>query len=142
MWGGDRHEYEIRYGGDWAWMTDAPSAGGRTYINITIVDVEAEEGRWGFYDRYRENRLALARTGGVVEYIPGPGGGEGQYTWGSYSIQPGANDCLYHVMEHAYPSWNAPGEYGFVISVGICEADLEVYERQREAILGSFEEIE
>ena len=139
-YGDDTHRYEIRSGGSWAWMTDARSARGRPYLDIRVVDVEAEEGRWDFYDRYRRDRLFLAPT--YADYVPGPGGSEGQYVWGSYIMKPREEDCRYHVLEHAYPSWNAPGVYGFVISTGICEEDLPVYGQQRDAILNSFDEIE
>ena len=123
-------------------MTDAPSAGGRPYINITIMDVEAEEGRWDFYDRYRGEKLGRARSGEYADYRSLPGGGAGQYIYGGYILQPQDGDCRYNVLEHAYPSWNAPGEYSFIISVGICEADLPEYDQQRSVILDSFNEIE
>ena len=69
-------------------------------------------------------------------------GGAGHYEYAEYVLQPRSRDCLYHVVEHAHPSWNAPGEYGFIISAGICESDLTAYAQQRKAILGSFNEIE
>ena len=137
--GDHTHKYAIRHGGSWA-LADAPSAGGRPYINITVMDVEAEEGRWDFYGRYRRDRLVLAPT--YADYVPGPGGSGGQYVWGSYILQPQDGDCRYHVLEHAYPSWNAPGVYGFIISTGICEEDLPAYGQQRDVILNSFDEIE
>lgn len=133
------HKYAIRQGGSWA-PADAPSAGGRPYINVEIVDVEAEEERWDFYERYRRQRLARAWT--YAHYESLPGGGRGHYIHGEYIWQPRAGDCRYHVVEHAYPSWNAPDDYGFVISMGICEAERPVYDIQREAILSSFKEVE
>ena len=77
-----------------------------------------------------------------ADYVPGPGGSGGQYIWGSYVIQPQARDCRYDVVEHAHPSWNVPDGHGFIISAGICEDDLPIYERQRKAILDSFNEME
>lgn len=68
--------------------------------------------------------------------------GAGHYIYWEYIWQPKAGDCRYHVVEHSHPSWNAPKDYGFVISLGMCEADLPVYGLQREAILDSFEENE
>ena len=121
-------------------MTDAASAGGRPYINITIVDIADEEGRWEFYERHRRDRLAKAST--YADYKSLQGGGAGHYIYGEYFWQPKAEDCKYHVLEHGHPSWNAPDDYGFVISMGICEADLPVYDQQREVILDSFNEVE
>ena len=66
----------------------------------------------------------------------------GHYIHGEYIWQPRAGDCRYHVVEHAHPSWNAPDDYGFVISMGICETERPVYDIQREAILSSFKELE
>ena len=133
------HKYEIRCCGDWEW-TDALSAGGLPYLQVTIVDYEAEEARWEFYDRYRSQRLSEAWK--YADYESLGGGGEGHYVYGEYIWQPRASDCRYYVREHAYPSWNAPGEYGFVVSAGVCEYDLAEYGWQRDAILSSFEEIE
>ncbi len=139
--GDDTHKYEIRRGGSWAWMTSAPSAGGRPYINVTIVAVEDGEGRWDFAARHRDQRRDLAPT--YADYGWRGGGNCGpdceyvEFLW-----QPKTGDCRYDVVEHALPSWNAPGEYGFIISAGICEADLPTYGQQRIVILDSFNEVE
>ena len=135
----DRHEYEIRCCGDWAWKTDAPSAGGRPYINITSQYVEDGDEPFDFYERYRERELAMAHKYAHYEWLGGEG--MGHYIRGEYIWQSRAGDCRYHVVEHARPSRNAPGDYGFVISTGVCEADLPVYGKQREDILNSFKEI-
>ena len=137
--GNATHKYAMRQGGSWA-LADAPSAGRRPYINVEVVDVEVEEERWDFYERYRRQRLARAWT--YAHYESLPGGGRGHYIHGEYIWQPRAGDCRYHVVEHAHPSWNAPDDYGFVISMGICETERPVYDIQREAILSSFKEVE
>ena len=109
---------------------------------MSIVDVAAEEGRWCFYDSHIEKRLDMARSGEFVYYDHLQGRGEGDYIHGEYMLQPGATDCRYHVVEHAHPSWIAPNAYAFVISIGICEADLPVYDQQRVFMLESFKEVE
>lgn len=121
-------------------MTGAPSAGGRPYISITTQYVEDGDERFDFYERYRERRLARAHT--YAYYEPLSGRGEGLYIHREYIWQPQSGDCRFHVVEHAHPSWNAPDEYGFVISMGVCEADRPMYDIQREAILSSFNELE
>ena len=133
------HRYAIRHGGSWT-LADAPSARGSPYLNITIVEVEAEDRRFDFFERYRSQRLAMASTYADFELVGS--GGRGNYEYREYIWQPQAGDCRYHVVEHAHPSWYAPNDYGFVISTGICEADLSVYGKQREEILDSFEEYE
>lgn len=112
---------------------------GRPHLNVMIADVEERDGRWDFYERHKRQRLSRAPT--YADYESLNSGGAGQYIYMEYYLQPRARDCRYHVVEHAYPSWNAPGEYGFIISAGICEADLPAYQRQREAILDSFNEL-
>ena len=135
------HKYEIRDSECWILeLEDAPSARGRHYVNVIIVDVEDGEGRWDFYDRVRGQRRVKAP--GFADYKLLPGRGEGHYIHGEYIWQPRARDCRYHVVEHAHPSWNAPDDYGFVVSMGVCEADRPVYDRQRELILRSFDERE
>ena len=139
-YGGDTHKYEMRRGGSWNWMADATSARGRPYLNVTILDVAEGEGRWDFYERHRRQRLALAPTYAHYESVSAVS--SGHYIYGEYILQPQAGDCRYNVVEHGHPSWNAPDDYAFIISAGICEEDLPVYGQQREAILGSFNEIE
>ena len=77
-----------------------------------------------------------------ADFEPVGSGGRGNYEYGEYIWQPQAGDCRYRVVDHAHPSWYAPNDYGFVISTGICEADLPVYGKQREEIMASFEELE
>ena len=140
VYGGNIHKYEIRCCGDWGWMTDAPSAGGRPYINITTQYVEDGDEQFDFYGRYRGQRLAMAHT--YAHYEPLSVGNEGLYVHGEYIWQPQSGDCRYHVVEQAHPSLNAPDEYGYVISMGVCEADRPTYDIQREAILSSFKELQ
>ena len=121
-------------------MTDAPSAGGRPYINITTQYVEDGDEQFDFYGRYRGQRLAMAHT--YAHYEPLSVGNEGLYVHGEYIWQPQSEDCRYHVVEQAHPSLNAPDEYGYVISMGVCEADRPTYDIQREAILSSFKELQ
>ncbi len=138
--GGHTHKYSIRHGGSWAWGADAPSAKGRPYLNIVILNVEDGDGRFGFAYRERVSKRDNARTHAYFKPLDSGGGGE--YIYWEYVWQPQGEDCRYHVVDHAYHSWNAPGDYGFFISTGICQADLPLYGQQREEILNSFREIE
>ena len=123
------------------WMLElenAPSARDQRYVNTTIVDIEDGERRWDFYERVRDIRRGKAPS---WEYYKWLGGDEKDlYLHGEYILQPRAEDCRYHVVEHVHPSWDAPVEYGFVVSMGICEDDRPEYNRLRESVLLSFEE--
>ena len=122
-------------------MTDAPSAGGRPYLYVKIVDVADGEGRWQFYERHSEQRLSMARAGNYAEYEWVDSGGRGNYLYAEYIWQPAAGDCRYRVVEHGHPSWINPNGYAFVVATGICEEELARYETQRQFILVSFREL-
>lgn len=104
------------------------------------MDVGDEEEEWDFFERYRRQRLAFASA--YVHYRSLPCHDEDWYIDCKYIWQPGPRDCLYHVVDRAYSSRVAPSDYGFIISTGVCQADLSVYSQQREDIMDSFAETE
>ena len=134
------HRYSILNGGDWFWSGEATAAEGRPYLNVLVMDVEDGDERFGFAYRERVKRRGSARASAYFKVQDSGGGGE--YIFWEYIWQREEGDCRYHVVDRAYRSWNAPEDYGFFISTGVCEDDLFVYGRERDEILGSFQEIE
>ena len=137
--GEDIHRYSIRHGGNWAWGADAPSANGRPYLKVAIITIEDSDEQFEFAYRERSEKRRDAPTYAHFKTLNSGGGGE--YIYWEYIWQPQEENCRYRVVDRAYHSWNAPRDYGFFISTGICEDDLPLHDREREKILNSFREI-
>ena len=80
-------------------------------------------------------------------FEPGATGGQTvnlrNYVQMEYLWQPGAGDCLYHVVDQVFRSRYYPArDHGFVISAGVCEEQHARYDEVREFMLASFEEYE
>ena len=114
-------------------------------MDITVKDFNSGESLADFFERHRQELLAQAPNYSVLE--PGSAKGETKalrnYVHMEYLWQPGAGDCLYHVVEHVFRSRYYPvRDYGFIVTAGVCENQQAVYDERRENILSSFEENE
>ena len=125
-------------------VTGVASAGGRPFLNVQVKDFQSGESTANFFERHRAELIAMAPNYSLFE--PGLTRGETtaegrNYIHYEYLLQPGAGDCIYHVVEHVFRSRFYPTrDYGFVVSAGVCESEQVLYEQRREHMLNSFEE--
>ena len=100
----------------------------------------------GFFERHRQELIDAAPDYSLFEpgLTKGETTNEGRnYVHMEYLWQPGPGDCRYQVEEHIFRSRYYPvRDYGFIITVGICESEQMLYEERRGNILASFEESE
>ena len=138
-------KYKVRYEQSWT-LTSGPSAGGRPFLDIQAKDFQSGESLSGFFERHRQELIDAAPDYSLFEpgLTKGETTNEGRnYVHMEYLWQPGPGDCRYQVEEHIFRSRYYPvRDYGFIITVGICESEQMLYEERRGYILASFEESE
>ena len=140
--GDSSYNYTLTCNQNWT-ITSVKSAGGRPFLTIQVKDLQSAETMPAFFERHRQDLIAVARNYPVFALGLTEGGNLNgrNYIHMEYLIQPNSGDCIYHVVDHVFRSVFFPVEnHGFVISAGVCENDEPVYRQQRENILGSFEE--
>lgn len=140
-------KYTIRYEQNWS-LTSGESAGGRPFLHIRTKEFKSGESVADFFERHRQEMIHMAPNYAVFE--PGETGGQTvtepyvrNYVQMEYLWQPGAGDCLYHVVDQVFRSKFYPArDRGFIISAGVCEGQHAQYDEPREFMLASFEEYE
>ena len=136
------HKYTIKYERAFA-LTGPLSAKGSPFLQIHAKEFESGESTSLFFQRHRQELLDAAPEYHLFE--PGSTRGETidgrNYIHMEYLIQPRADDCVYHVVEHIFRSRFYPAkDVGFIISTGICDLQLADFGQIRELILQGFEE--
>ncbi len=137
-------KYTIRYEQNWS-LTSGESAGGRPFLHIRTKDFKSGESVADFFERHRQEMIQMAPNYAAFE--PGQTGGQTvnqrNYVQMEYLWQPGAGDCLYHVVDQVFRSRFYPArDHGFIISAGVCEDQHAQYDEPREFMLATFEEYE